>query len=966
MKKLLFFAASLSLMLSACTGYKTETIPNDPLKTQIYTLNNGMKVYMSVMKEQPRIQTAIAVKVGGKNDPKETTGLAHYFEHLMFKGTSKFGTSNYEAEKPLLDEIERLFEVYRKTTDEKEREALYHVIDSVSYEASKYAIPNEYDKLMALIGATGTNAYTSQDMTVFVEDIPSNQIDNWAKIQADRFRDPVIRGFHTELEAVYEEKNMSLTQDSRKILTSIDEALFPHHPYGTQTVLGTQEQLKNPSITNIKNYYKTYYVPNNIAICVSGDFDPQEMIAAIEKYFGDMVPNNNLPKLQFEPEQPITSPIVKDVYGPEAESVYLAWRLPKSIDPSNDVAQIAASILYNGNAGMIDLNLNQEQKAALAFAFQMTQPDYGRFVVAGQPLKGQSLDELSNLLLTEVEKLRKGEFDEELIQATINNYKTQMIKMMDNYEERTDFYVENFISGGELADAVHTINRISKITKEDIVAWANEYLKPEAYAIIKKHTGVDPNEQKIAAPKITPIMMNRDAESDFLKEIKSTEVKPIKPVFVDFEKDMSKFELKDGVEVLYKKNETTDLFDLVYIYNKGVAHNHNLYMSDSYIEYLGTEKMSAGEIAGKMYGLACSSGFETFDTSCNVKISGLSENMTQAMDITEERLFNAQGNDEILKNLKQDMLKFRSDDKLRQAGCFAALRNYMAHGEEWIKRTTPSDKELMAKTSDELLGAIRDLKDKAHTIIYYGPMSEEELKQALTEHHYMAEQPEPLTKEYAPEVAQSDKSVVYLSQYTSKQLYYIQSHTTSKLFDVKNDPEIILYNEYFGNGMNSIVFQELRESRGLAYSALANIVQPATKDNHYAYMAFIATQNDKMKNAIEAFDEIINNMPASETAFKIAKEGLISRLRTARTVKLNVLMEYYGLQRMGLSEDRDRQLFEKVQNMTLEDVKATQQKWAKDLTYNYGILGDIQDIDLNYLKTLGQIKTLSQEEIFGY
>ena len=141
------------MLASSCSKYKYETVSGDPLKTRIYTLPNGLKVYMSVMKEQPRIQTAIAVRVGGKNDPAETTGLAHYFEHLMFKGTEKFGTSDYAAEKPMLDEIERLFEVYRKTTDEAERAAIYHRIDSISYEASKIAIPNEYDKLMAAIGA---------------------------------------------------------------------------------------------------------------------------------------------------------------------------------------------------------------------------------------------------------------------------------------------------------------------------------------------------------------------------------------------------------------------------------------------------------------------------------------------------------------------------------------------------------------------------------------------------------------------------------------------------------------------------------------------------------------------------------------------------------------------------------------------------------------------------------------------
>ena len=213
---------AIALLTVSCSQYNYETVNGDPLKAKIYTLDNGLKVYMTVNKEQPRIQANIAVKVGGKNDPSETTGLAHYFEHLMFKGTPNFGTSDYEAEKVLLDEIEALFEVYRVTEDEAERAAIYHKIDSISYLASDYFIPNEYDKLMSFIGSEGTNAYTSTDMTVYVEQIPSNQIENWARIQADRFANPVIRGFHTELETVYEEKNMSLTKDFRKALEALD------------------------------------------------------------------------------------------------------------------------------------------------------------------------------------------------------------------------------------------------------------------------------------------------------------------------------------------------------------------------------------------------------------------------------------------------------------------------------------------------------------------------------------------------------------------------------------------------------------------------------------------------------------------------------------------------------------------------------------------------------------------------
>ena len=266
--------AVLSFTTATAKDYTYQTVKGDLMNSRIYTLDNGMKVYLTVNKEKPRIQTFIAVRTGSRNDPAETTGLAHYFEHLMFKGTSHFGTSDYAKEKPLLDDIKQRFEEYRKVTDPELRKQLYHGIDSVSQLAAQYNIPNEYDKLMASIGAQGSNAYTSNDVTCYTEDIPSNEVENWLKIQSDRFKNAVIRGFHTELEAVYEEYNMSLARDNEKSINALDKLLFPAHPYGTQTVLGTQEHLKNPSIVNIENYYKRYYVPNNIAVCMSGDFDP--------------------------------------------------------------------------------------------------------------------------------------------------------------------------------------------------------------------------------------------------------------------------------------------------------------------------------------------------------------------------------------------------------------------------------------------------------------------------------------------------------------------------------------------------------------------------------------------------------------------------------------------------------------------------------------------------------------------
>ena len=965
MKRILHLLAfSMLIMLASCSQYRYETVKGDPLGTKIYTLDNGLKVYMSVNKETPRIQTYIAVKVGGKNDPSETTGLAHYFEHLMFKGSQNFGTSDYAAEKPLLDEIEALFEVYRNTEDEDERAALYHKIDSVSYLASGYAIPNEYDKLMSVIGADGTNAYTSTDMTVYVEDIPSNQIENWARVEADRFMNPVLRGFHTELETVYEEKNMSLTNDFRKALENLDGMLFPDHPYGTQTVLGTQEHLKNPSITNIKNYHKTYYVPNNMAICLSGDFDPDEMVSIIEKYFGQMQPNENLPELKLETKSVIETPQSKEVYGIDSELVMMGWKYPGAGTEDALIASVASYILYNGSAGLIDLNLNQQQKVLGAQSEAYTRPDAGEFILLADPKQGQTLEEVRDLLLAEVAKLRNGEFDEAVMEGTINNLKLSQMSQLEDNSSRADMYVQSFINGTDWADEVAWLDNLSKVTKQDIVNWAGKYLGDNNYAIVYKRFGEDKNVQKVTAPKITPIKANRDAQSAFLAEIQASQVEPIEPVFVDYEKDMKIFDA-EGLEVLYTENNINDIATLMYRFDIGTENDPALNLAFNYLSYLGTPTMTAEDIAQKMYQLACSYGLRSGSSATSITLTGLDENLPEAMKIIEDLAYNAVPDENILANMKADMLKSRADAKLNQSSCFSALQRYVFYGPEFIDRTTLSNDEIMALTSEELLSKVRNLLGCQHEVVYYGPDSESEVIALLKDNHVIAEDLKPLEKTYSTYLP-TPESKVYMVQYDAKQIYYLQYSNRREKFDMAAEPYIDMYNEYFGGGMNAIVFQEMREARGLAYSSQARLMEPSFKDDTYMYYAFIATQNDKMKTAIEAFDEIINDMPQSQAAFDVAKEALISRMRTDRIVRSGILSKYMSDRELGITEPREKQIFETVQTLTFEDVKATQEKWVKDRTYVYGVLGDIKDLDTRYLKTLGPVQVLSLEEIFGY
>ena len=961
MKKILLLAA-LAAVAVGC-GKKYETVKGDPLDAKIYTLKNGLTVYMTVNKDEPRIQTYIAVRAGGKDDPADNTGLAHYLEHMMFKGTEQFGTQDYEAEKPMLATIDSLFEVYRTLTDPEERLAFYHRIDSVSYEASKIAIPNEYDKLMSIIGSEGSNAYTSDDVTCYVEEIPSNQVENWAKIQADRFKNCVFRGFHTELEAVYEEKNMGLADDTEKAFDAINSLLYPNHPYGTQTVIGTQEHLKNPSLKAIRKQKDTFYVPNNVAVCLSGDFDPDQMVKIIEKYFGDWKPNKNLPTFTVKDEDPITAPMEKQILGNEAEFVLMGWRTPGASSVDSEISEIISSVLCNGQAGLIDLDVLQTQAVLACDIMPYNRVDHGELLIQGLPKEGQTLEEVRDIILAEVVKLRNGDFPEELVEAAKANYKLGEMQALVSNSSRASQFVDAFINRMPWKTAVGRMDRISKVTKADVVAFAQQYLGADNYAVAFKHLGEDTSIKKIDAPRITPIVTNRDKQSAFLAGIAAAEVAPIEPVFVDFSKDMSVADC-DGLTLLYKKNEKNDIATLTFRYDRGSDNDPLLALAASYFDYLGTPEKSAAEMASEMYALACSYGLQVGGNTTNIRVEGLGENLSKALPLVESLLRNAEGDDEVLSELKMDLVRSRLDNKKNQRACYSALQTYLMYGPDYVKAKTLTNAAVATLTSEQLLGSVKDLLTKKPTILYYGPASVDEVV-ALVKSAHPTEGLEPLVKTYA--VKQLTPSAkVLLAPYQSRQFNYMQFSDRGETLDLTQDPEIELFNEYYGGGMNAIVFQEMRESRALAYSAGAYLSDPAFKGDTYAFRATIASQNDKLQKAVEGFDEILETLPQAPENLDIAKASILGKLRTQRTTGASVLYSYLTAQELGLTEPREKQIFEKVGNLTMDDLLATHAKWIKDRPYVYAILGDPSDLDMDYLRTLGPVQQVTLEEIFGY
>jgi len=945
--------------------YKYQTVEGDPTGTRIYTLDNGLRVYLSVNKETPRIHTYVAVKTGSRNDPAETTGLAHYLEHLMFKGTKQFGTTDAEKEAPLLKDIEERYEKYRTLTDPGQRKKAYHGIDSVSQLAAKYFIPNEYDKLMSSIGAEKTNAYTSNDVTCYTEDIPANEVDNWAKIQADRFQNMVIRGFHTELEAVYEEYNIGLTRDGNKEWEALSKLLFPTHPYGTQTTIGTQEHLKNPSIVNIKNYFNRYYVPNNVAICMAGDMDPEKVIATIDKYFGSWKRSDALSFPQFPKQKPLTAPKDTTVMGPEAENIVLAWGFDGGQSLQSDTLDVIANILSNGKAGLMDINLSQKMKYLGGEAFAMSLAEYGLMGISASPKEGQSLDEVKKLVLGEVENLKKGNFPDELLPAVINNMKLEYYHALEKNQDVADQFVDAFIKGREWQTVVGRLDRISKMTKAQIVAFANKYLNNN-YALVYKRQGEDTTQKKIDKPQITPIPSNRDLQSDFVKEIIASKTTPIEPRFVDFNKDLVKTKTKKGLPVLYVPNKQSGLFTLSFRYDFGLEADKRLPIAVDYLEYLGTNKLSPEQVKQRFYQLACDYSISAGTDNLNVTISGLNENMPKALWLVEHLLANAKVDKEAYMELVELVKKSRKDNRSNQNANFGALAAYGIYGPYNKVRNVMSNAELDKTNPQTLLNLLKGLRNYKHEVLYCGQSTPEALVKTIDEGHVVGKTLAnvPQGKRYTE--MQTKENEVWMAPYEAKNIYMMLYNNSGKGWNVEQQPMVYLFNEYFGTGMNGIVFQELRETRGLAYNASARYTTPSRVGGTESLQANIISQNDKMMDCVKAFNSIIDEMPQSDKAFELAKQASMKRIATERTTKFGIINAYLQARRLGLDFDIKERIYNALPKITLKEMVEFEKQAMAKKPLRYLILGDEKNLDMKGLEKIGKIKKVTTQDIFGY
>jgi predicted Zn-dependent peptidase len=741
--------------------------------------------------------------------------------------------------------------------------------------------------------------------------------------------------------------------------------LFPTHNYGQQTTSGTIEHLKNPSLIAIRNYYNKYYVPNNMGIILAGDFDPDVMIKKVEQAFSDM---QSKPVLEYKcaPEQPITAPIVKEIFGPSAENMRICFRTPAASSHDAMVLDLASSVLSNGKAGLFDLNLNKQQKAQGTQAGLQQYKDYGMFLMLGTPKQGQKLEDVKDLLMGQLELLKKGDFDEAMIKAIVANSKLAMLQKLDNSTSSALQLMDVFIKNrGTLWNKdVAYLDDMAKITKAELVATVNKYLSDNSYVLIYKRKGEDKNIVKVEKPPITPIETNAGKSSDFLKKMEAMPVADIQPLWLDYDKDITL--AKSGIaDVLYVQNKSNELFSLYYQFDMGTWNNKLLPLAAQYLQFLSTDKYSAEQISKAFYNLACNFSINATSEVTTVSMNGLQENFDKAVGLFEEILANCKPDEAALAALKTRVMKARANAKTDKQSIMQSLVSYARYGAKNPFNAGLTDAEINELKAADLVNVLHTLMQYKHRIMYYGPLADGAFKTNIAKLH-----PLPASFITYPEKAVFTPAVQSATQLLFANYDMVQSEIcwvrNDVAYDAGKEAVVNVFNNYFGGGMGSVVFQTIRESKALAYSTYAYYNTPAKKEYPFYMVAYVGCQADKMNDAIKGMNELLNELPASEQRFELARTGFKKDLETQRITKEGIIASYLSAQQKGWKGDFRKDEYASLSGLKLQDVQDMHKSQISGKPYTYCVVASDKKIKLDDLKTIGEVKQLSLEELFGY
>ncbi len=933
-----------------------------PIKVTEFVLENGLTVMLTENHNTPQIFGIVGIKAGAKNDPKNATGIAHYLEHMLFKGTETMGTVDFGKEKPFLDEVTRLYDELGKTTDETKRLAIQNQINEAAKKASEFAIPNEMDQLLTKMGGTKVNAFTSNDMTVYLNAFPSNQLEKWLTLYSHRFEKPVFRLFQSELETVYEEKNRAMDSPFRKIFEILLENVYKNHPYGQQTVLGSVEHLKNPSLKKMYEFYSTYYVANNMVLSLSGDFDTEKVIPIIKAKFGSWK-SGSVPKFPDYKETDFKGrEFMKKRMTPINVGI-ISFRSPHNGHPDEMKFDLAMQILSNNEGTGFLGKLSDNGKVMQAGAFLMPFNDYGVTSIFFIPkILRQRLKSAEKLVLNEIEQLKNGAFSDDFFEAIKLNKRKEIALTWENNQNRSLDMVQSFMEGKKWEDYYSKYASLDQISKQDIIDVANKYFGNNYFCFYSK-MGF-PKKHKLNKPNFDPVIPKTKESSEFAKKLDKVPTSASHPTFVDFEKDMTSSTLVDNFEIHQVLNPFNNIFDLEIKYGVGKKKIPMLYLTQDYLSLLGTTDMSVIALKEAFHKLGASYYFRTEDETFTMHIRGVEENLEKILQLTRQFLTKVKVDETKLKKLRGEIKTNKKMERRDPGYISKSLLEYVIYGENAPAKQKFTKKQLKKTTGIEMVIAFKAAQTYHTTINYVGNVYRKKLD-ALCRNYLLTN----------GILSPKEEMVILDKKFPKKTTFYVlhdKKQIQNQIYfmiegqkrDNKTVPKIKAFNTYFGDGMSSLVFQEIREFRSLAYSAWGQYRLAKKEGKNNFFVSYIGCQADKTNDAIDAMVSLLNDMPEKSERMPLITSALIEKANASKPDFRKLATQISTWQAQGYQTDPNKLYLDEYHQLNFDDILNVYKSEIKDKTLVVTIFGNLKRVDLEKLKAYGDVVEVEKGEVF--
>jgi len=948
--------------------------PQQPQQSQglrVLRLNNGMNVFIWEDHSKPDVFGEVVVKTGSVNDPSEYTGLAHYLEHVMFKGTTKIGTTDWAAEAPLYEQIIAKYDEMAEASDPEVKQRISDEINRLSVEASGYGVANEYANLIESIGGTGLNAATSFDQTFYYNSFPANQLSRWLFLASERFINPVFRAFQSELETVYEEYNMTKDNPSSAESEFMLDKLFAGQPYA-RPIIGLGDHLKNPRLSELIKFYDKWYVPSNMALILVGDVSANQALRLINSSFGRIAPK---PLPQPEPIQPfeINGRIQYNFKAAQYPSIVLAYKGVPENDPDAIALELAMRLLSNPmQTGLLDA-LSVEGVVMAASAAPATFAREGRLIVQAIPRYDsntrcyESNRKLEKRLLSEVAKLSSGEFSPWIFQSLKDGICRDFDLLMESSESKADFISDIFVNGKDITKALDYKSQIAAITPDDIKRVAEKYLSNGNYIVICNDEGRIAKQEKISKPKYDPIKSNPGVSSAYAQWFNSmAAANPIER-YVDWS-TVQEAKVNDYSRLYYTKSEDSDVFSLVVRYGAGSYVFKKLEYAASLIDnagIMGAYKPQA--LKERLARLGVTLTLNATDEYMYVTMRGYDESLKDACQMLFQMVMMPQFEETQLDNLIGSILSSRYTRKRSLNTLSSALREYVLYDKNSDYVNEVTDTDVYDMTVSELTAMINQAAGYAADIFYTGLLPFDEVKDILSNNLPLVKGEKPQASPRIREMRKVTENTVFFLPNSDAQQAQIYFYIPVGTFT--NDPSEVIrqeaFNRYFGGGFSGLVMQQIREYNSMAYTAYGAVTSREVPGAETFFTGYVATQNDKAIDAIKLYLSLIGDMPENESMINPLKGYLCQSLFTSTPDARSKGMAISEWKLQGYTDDPAHEKAAAINSLEFKDILDYYNENIKGRPIVIGIVGNPRDISTKDLAAFGKVVKVGDDDLFN-